>query len=427
MFHLPSEDKMVRSGQIKHCFCLLITVAFLSIGLLFVFVERSPQAVVKIQNRFRASREILVKSSITTRVPTNGDHTSYSDRIKRVLQTRSKRQVLLIVAHGRSGSTFLADIFNRHPRVFYVFEPLHGLIAKQGKGYDQYALNFLYHIFQCDFSVGNSTRNFGRFFRFHSRAMSSPPFCKYEPTDERWHSHFCSSVNQEDLEHSCKTQHDTIVYKFLLERLPGHSIEKLFGVCELARIECKVIHLIRDIRPVVMSSKKVAFFKEVDRKEKPALQQYVYSHCEMTESNLQLVKMLDPSLRSRYVVVRYEDLAVQPLQLLEYVYEFAGLEVLEKIKQWLVNTTQPSDNDLKEQARNPVSVVRNSLEVLNKWRLVAESCDISIIERYCRDVMRLMGYMQTQGSTALLRNLSIPLFTATYPAQQWMKGYKRLL
>lgn len=36
---------------------------------------------------------------------------------------KKKRQNLIIVAHGRSGSTFLGNIFNNHPSVFYLFEP----------------------------------------------------------------------------------------------------------------------------------------------------------------------------------------------------------------------------------------------------------------------------------------------------------------
>ena len=61
-------------------------------------------------------------------------------------------------------------------------------------------------------------------------------------------------------------------------------------------------------------------------------------------------------------VVRYEDLAEQPMKLYKFLYDFAGLEVLENITKWLMNTTHPSESQLKEQARNPVSVVRDSFD-----------------------------------------------------------------
>lgn len=418
---------MVGSRTKRHLFSVLIAAAFLSVGFLFALLERYPQDIVKIQNSFPALSDAFVTDKqMITWTPANTTKDTSSENPQ--LQASSKRQVLLIVAHGRSGSTFLADIFNHHPRVFYVFEPLHGLIPKQkDRNYETYALNFLYRIFQCDFSAANAARHFGHFYRHYSRALSSPPFCKYEPSDPRWHFKFCFPLDEATLEHSCKSQYNTIVYKLLFDRIPGNSIEKLFGVCELSRIECKVIHLIRDIRPVVMSARKVAFFKEVDHKSKPSLRQFVYFHCEVTENNLQLAKSLDLSLRRRYVLVRYEDLAVQPLQLLDYLFEFAGLEVLESIKQWVVNTTQPNFNDLQQQARNPTSVIRNSLEVLSKWRLKADPLDMNIIERYCRDVMKMMGYIPIQGSYRLLRNLSSPLFNDTFPAQQWIKGYQKSL
>lgn len=423
---------MIRDGRIESLFSLLLTAALLSVALLsFSLVERSPspEAFIKTQNSFLTPRDIHFTASVTTSASPNGGNESQNHLTGKTQKSSgTKRQVLLVVGHGRSGSTFLADIFNQHPRVFYVFEPLHGLIAKQkGENYHEYASNFLSHIFQCDFSSGNAAQLIGHFFRFKSRAMSSPPFCPYEPTDPLWSSKDCLPVQEGDLENSCRTRHDTIVYKLLFDRIPGHSIEHLFRICERAVINCKVIHLIRDIRPVVMSSSKVAFFKELDRKTKPSMQQFVYSHCEVTERNLQLLKTLNASLRKQHVVVRYEDLALRPLKVLDVLYDFAGLQVLKSIKQWLLNTTQPSDDTLKQQARNPVSVVRNSLEMLNKWRLVADICDVNIMERYCRDVMQFMGYTQIKGSNVLLRNLTTPLFSETYPAQEWNReGFNNL-
>ena len=174
------------------------------------------------------------------------------------------------------------------------------------------------------------------------------------------------------------------------------------------------------MRPVVMSSQKVAFFREVDRKTRPSLRQFVYSCCEMIERNLYLVKKFPPSLRSRVRLVRYEDLAAEPLQVFDSLYRFAELEMLENIKQWIVKITQPSFADLKKEEKRPVSMIRNSLEVLNKWRLLADSCFVDVIERYCRDAMKLMGYVATDGSVEMLQNSTIPLFNENYTTQNWI-------
>ena len=404
----------------KRVFSLLVIFSLVSIGLLFAFLETSSQDIITSQDLYRVTQELLSVSDPTKTQPHQLWNKDPFDTSAEMSQQRraKKPQILLIVAHGRSGSTFLADIFNQHPGVFYVFEPLHGIhkLLVHGRDYDKFAMNFLLHIFKCDFSVGNSTWDTGHFFRFKSRALSSPPFCKYEQADPRWKRELCSTVKQQQLEHSCRV-HDTIVYKLLLERIPGQSIENLFEVCKVAGVECKVIHLIRDIRPLVMSSQKVSFFKEVDRKERPSMRQFVYSRCEMTEKNLLLMKTFQPSIRSRVTLVRYEDLTVEPLKVLNYLYKFAEIELLESIKQWVVKITQPSLIDLKKGERSPVSVVRNSSEVLNKWRVLADPCYVNVIERYCRDVMKLMGYLATKGSVEMLRNLENPVFTETFKAQ----------
>ena len=408
---------MVRRRNLK---CgLLLSFTLVSVGLFFAFREKSSIDIADSQDLHRVTQKLLSVAD-PTGPHLQGDNVNYDDSTTKLMPPLTrKRHVLLIVAHGRSGSTFLADIFDKHPRVFYVFEPLHGIRGLQAKNYDEFATNFLVHIFQCDFSVGNSTWNIGHFYRFKSRALSSPPFCKYKQEDPRWNRYYCLPVKQKDLEQSCR-EHDTTVYKLLLERIPGKSIEKLFEVCEVVGIRCKVIHLIRDIRPLVMSSQKVVFFKEFDWLEMPSMRQFVYSRCEVTERNLNLVKEFGPSLRSRVTLVRFEDLAVEPLKVLEYLYAFAGLEILESITNWIIKITQPSLKDLKAEERNPVSVVRNSFEVLNKWRVVADPCYVHVIERYCRDVMKLMGYIATEGSVEMLRNLEISLFTDIYQTQNWV-------
>ena len=407
---------MVRRQNLK---CgMLLSFFLVSVGLFFAFREKSSLDITDSRDLHRVTQKLLSVAD-PTGPHLQGDNIYYDDSTTTLMPPQSrKRHVLLIVAHGRSGSTFLADIFNKHPRVFYVFEPLHDFQKhnRDRSDYDEFARNFLVHIFQCDFSVGNSTRDIGRFYRFKSRVLSSPAFCKYKQDDPSWNWYYCLPVKQKDLEQSCRG-HDTTVYKLLLERIPGQSIEKLFEVCEVAGIECKVIHLICDIRPLVMSSQKVAFFKEIDSREKPSMKRFVYSRCEMTERNLNLMKEFRSFLRSRVTLVRFEDLAVEPLRVLDYLYEFAGLEVLENITNWVVKITQPSLKDLKAEGRRAVSVIRNSLEVLNKWRLVADPCYVHVIERYCRDVMKLMGYISTEGSVEMLRNLKIPLFTEIYQAQ----------
>ena len=145
-----------RRRTLKYLFGLVLSLSIVSVGLLFGYTEGSPlraKFVQISQHSPYTPRGVLLDDSVTVplaRLSAENIKSQTENVSKEMFLQSNKRQVLLIVAHGRSGSTFLADVFNQHPRVFYVFEPLHSLIAKQlnDSAYDEYAFKFLLRILQ---------------------------------------------------------------------------------------------------------------------------------------------------------------------------------------------------------------------------------------------------------------------------------------
>ena len=402
---------------------MLIAAVFIISAVLFTILETSPRAQLVKTVKSYSLRELLVTTRNSTSATEFQHVRKNSSLLSKLSEATRKKQILLIVGHGRSGSTLLANIFNQSPRVFYIFEPLHGVQRMYGRNnvdYDNVALHTLMEIFLCRFNDTKLNQEVSRFYRFNSKALSSPPFCKYDAADTRWNASTCRPVEQKLLESVCKTKYDITVLKILMDRIPWGSIGALFEACVISGVECKVIHLIRDSRPVVFSSRRVSFFKELDRITKPSLREFVYKICHLTEQNLELVRNFNPSLRKRYRLIRYEDLSMEPLKFLYELYAFAGLEVSNSVVEWLRRATKPSVTDLKKEERNAVSSVRNSSEILNRWRLNADPCEVHLIERYCRPVMNLMGYLPTDESVELLKNLDIPLFNNSYKAHEWL-------
>ena len=58
--------------------------------------------------------------------------------IENVQEASSKPKAVIISAFMRSGSSFVGEVFNNHPDVFYSFEPLHGSVKQN--------FNFFCHI-----------------------------------------------------------------------------------------------------------------------------------------------------------------------------------------------------------------------------------------------------------------------------------------
>lgn len=72
-------------------------------------------------------------------------------------RSRTAKKNLIIMSHGRSGSTLMGDIFNHHPSVFYMYEPLQTVervtptTLGTSKNYNERAMEFLSGIFRCSF------------------------------------------------------------------------------------------------------------------------------------------------------------------------------------------------------------------------------------------------------------------------------------
>ena len=150
-------------------------------------------------------------------------------------------------------------------------------------------------------------------------------------------------------------------------------------------------------------------------------QNYSQERCAQTEENLELVRRLPDSLRDRIKLLRYEDLATNPLKVLADIYEFAELPVLESVRTWLNETTRSSRRACNRRLDGVANTCTkdDAWAAVNRWRWTARLQEINIIERYCGQVLSLMGYRPTNGSNKLLANRTIPLFNDDYEAKRW--------
>merc|ERR1712088_753305 len=91
-------------------------------------------------------------------------------KVGQKVATESSRQIL-VATTWRSGSTFLGDLLNHNPGVFYYFEPLHyySQMTKEEKAENQEPEDFLRSLYTCSFT----SRNVG--FLHHVAASQQVP------------------------------------------------------------------------------------------------------------------------------------------------------------------------------------------------------------------------------------------------------------
>lgn len=349
-------------------------------------------------------------------------------------KSSTAKKTLIVVSHGRSGSSITGDIFNHHPSVFYMYEPLqtvdrvYNRLTRSGANISHLSLakEFLDGTLRCKFENRQFLDDMETYYRKQhhprvSQAIASPPLCPYKPTDPEWNPMLCSPMTSESMGSACKDNYDLTVLKVLISRIPGNTIQIILNACSPMDVDCKILFLVRDPRAVIPSSKSFGFFKERGDYSRQGTRLYSYWRCKETEDNLELVRKLPHSIRRRLKIQRYEDLAYDPLKTLSGLYEFAGLSELESVRTWLNETTKQSREDCNEMDGESATCTKDDAwTAANRWRWLVNPHMIDIIEHYCRGVMRVMGYTPVDSSYELLVNKSVPLFSDDYEAKQWL-------
>ena len=225
---------------------------------------------------------------------------------REVENERKKRQNIIVVAHGRSGSSFTGNIFNYHPSVFYLFEPyqtverLHGGVAPFNRDYQEKSFEWMQGVLQCKFVSLKHAKDIEHYYRTVTRsyprdeqasiALSSPPFCRYNVSDPRWNIKDCpGAFDQKTLEEICEKKYSVTVVKALMVRMPNNSVEQLINMCDSSdKIDCKLLFVVRDPRGIVPSSKAASFYRETDKNGLTGTKKFAHENCRQTEFNLNI-------------------------------------------------------------------------------------------------------------------------------------------
>jgi len=169
-------------------------------------------------------------------------------------KSQQARRNLIIVSHGRSGSTLMGDIFNHHPSVFYMYEPLQTAerVVKNSSGnmsYSGLVNQFLTGVFRCQCDHPQIVSDIERYYRKPdhpgiSQAIASPPLCPYRTTDPRWDPQLCYPMTSESLGSACMENYNLTAIKVLMDRIPENTIKTILTTFNPLDVDCKVVFLV---------------------------------------------------------------------------------------------------------------------------------------------------------------------------------------
>ncbi|XP_075706424.1 carbohydrate sulfotransferase 7 [Rhinoderma darwinii] len=344
-------------------------------------------------------------------------------------------------ATWRSGSSFLGELFNQHPGVFYLYEPAwhmwQSLYPGDAESLQGALRDLLGSLFRCDFSAlrlyaGDNLTSAGLFGWRSNKVICSAPFCVaatedsnstaggrrdkvglVEPKDCEKQ---CPARPLRDLEAECR-RYPVVVIKDVrlldlsslrpLLRDPGLNLH----VIQLFR-DPRAVHnsRLRSKRSLLRESLQVlrSRLRGVDLASRALQQQQLHRGgadyllsgsleiiCQAWLRDLLLVRSHNPLwLRHRYLRIRYEDLVHTPHKELRRLLRFTGLPSLPELEDFMLNMTRGSNYSLD----NPFLVsARNAREAVNAWRERLSREQVRSVQELCGDAMQVLSYRLQGG------------------------------
>ena len=336
----------------------------------------------------------------------------------------TKRWNVIILTHMSSGSTFTGNIFNLHPDVFYLYEPLHnlrrGVYGNEWNLFDE-ATNDAYKsdfstlfrdVFDCGFREDATLK----------RAI--PPFVRGSKRLTYWR-YSSPEFTQETVRNACKAKKLTVA-KVMQTRLPRNiGIQELQRVCSAdpARFDCLIIHLVRDPRAVASSllgrkffilggpSRKLLTSNPLSTEGRELVKQLAELMCSQVSNNMNYAtENWFNWFEGRYKAIRYEDVVRNPANTASELYNFVGLSMVESMHKWIVEGEKVVGTGAAT-----FTVSENDVNRIGHWRFDRDSSLVSLFEEACAPLMKLAGYIFVNGSEQLQHDLSKPLLTKEIP------------
>lgn len=360
-----------------------------------------------------------------------------------------EKQHIYVHATWRTGSSFLGELFNQHPDVFYLYEPMwhlwQALYPGDAESLQGALRDMLRSLFRCDFSVlqlyappgdpaarapGTANLTTATLFRWRTnKVICSPPLCPGAAStraevglvEDAACERSCPPVALRALEAECR-KYPVVVIKDV--RLLDLGV--LVPLLRDPGLNLKVVQLFRDPRAVHNSRLKsrqgllresiqvLRTRQRGDRFHRVLLAHGVGARpggpsralpgvprtdffltgaleviCEAWLRDLLFARGAPTWLRRRYLRLRYEDLVRQPRAQLRRLLRFAGLRAVAALDTFALNMTRGAAYG----ADRPFHLsARDAREAVHAWRERLSREQVRQVEAACAPAMRLLAY-----------------------------------
>ncbi|GFY73891.1 hypothetical protein TNIN_405721, partial [Trichonephila inaurata madagascariensis] len=295
-----------------------------------------------------------------------------------------------------TGSSFVGDLLQSLPNSFYHFEPLHFLSNPVLNDSFVEARSVLDKVFRCNVS---SIEDFLKWQRKNKGYM------KFKRSFNYWKE--CSRKNAcyngSYIDAYCR-RHNMIIAKTIRIKL-SDAIE-IFNTHP--HLNLKIIYLARDPRGSINSRTKFPVSQWCKRDPMCINPNYF---CSALSEDLKTVCTLSKERPEDFMVLRYEDLSLDPFGTTSRLVQFLGFQSIPPETETFLSTHTSVIGNVRDKYRTqgvdyPYSTFRNSSITATSWRLQMSFKRVALLQTTCQTALTGLGFYSYSTVASLRSNVN---------------------
>ena len=301
-----------------------------------------------------------------------------------------KGRKIVVYTKYRSGATFVSEMFNRHEDTYITFQPLNQLNVGE---IDEYGLRVINDSLHCNFQNLEITPRPRR-----HEWVNYNVFCTLEQQTEG-----CPNITGfREAEIDC-ARHQHVATKLI-------HLPQIHTLLPLLAEGTKVLHVVRDPRAVLNSRRPIR--PNISDNSLDIINN-VNSYCNNILADMAVIRTArvydSVSIDQNYHLLRYEDFAADPVQLLMDTYKALGLTPDTLLVNWAFNlkSNMTMGSTVPENTASPYTTKRkDSRATSSAWRQKLFFDEVKLVQSECLAMMGALGYRML-SSERELRNLTL--------------------
>lgn len=283
-----------------------------------------------------------------------------------------ERRRTVIFSSWRSGSTFIGDIFNTLPGNYYHYEPFNYRSVTQVKT-DEVAMAHVKDLLRCNYGTKTTLRHMNVSGHWHYNTNLAI-YCN----DKQ--GVLCRNVAfREAFCHIFPTQNMKLVRA---------RVTVAEAILDDPELNVNVVLQVRDPRAVHLSRKTLGGCNW--NADCYSMQHY----CNYLVQDYNVAKPLLEKYPKRFKVLRFEDLALNPMEKTKEMFDQFGIEFGDRIQKFLEVHTRAKKG-------GKFSTFRDSREVVSRWMNQMNMTEVEQVQSVCLEAMKLWGYNFVQDESQL--------------------------